>query len=64
MDALSKSDTDPDIKPSKYEAKYIREQEKQDMPEDKWTAKEYDNPFKGSRQSVYYGLNEGKASVF
>lgn len=34
------------------------------MPEDKWTAKEYDNPFKGSRQSVYYGLNEGKASVF
>ena len=29
--------------------KYIREQEKQDMLEDKLTAKEYDDPFKGSR---------------
>ena len=28
-------------------AKYIREQEKQDMLEDKLTTKEYDNPFKG-----------------
>ncbi len=30
-------------------AKYIREQEKQDMLEDKLPTKEYDNPFKGSR---------------
>ena len=30
-------------------AKYIREQEKQDMLEDRLTTKEYDNPFKGSR---------------
>ena len=29
--------------------KYIREQEKQDMLEDKLTTKEYDDPFKGSR---------------
>ena len=28
---------------------YIREQEKQDMLEDKLTTKEYDDPFKGSR---------------
>ena len=44
--------------------KYIREQEKQDMLEDKLTAKEYDDPFKGNRQSVHYGLNIVKASVF
>ena len=44
--------------------KYIREQEKQDMLEDKLTTKEYDDPFKGSRQSVHYGLNIVKASVF
>lgn len=30
-------------------AKYIREQEKQDMLEDRLTTKEYDNPFKGCR---------------
>ena len=29
--------------------KYIREQEKLDMLEDKLTTKEYDDPFKGSR---------------
>ena len=29
--------------------KYIREQEKLDMLEDKSTTKEYDDPFKGSR---------------
>ena len=29
--------------------KYIREQEKQDMLEDKLTTKEYNDPFKGSR---------------
>ena len=29
--------------------KYIREQEQQDMLEDKLTTKEYDDPFKGSR---------------
>ena len=28
--------------------KYIREQEKQDMLEDKLTTKEYDDPFKGA----------------
>ena len=28
-------------------AKYIREQEKQDMLEDKLTTKEYEDPFKG-----------------
>ena len=44
--------------------KYIREQEKQDMLEGKLTTKEYDGPFKGSRQSVHYGLNIVKASVF
>ena len=44
--------------------KYIREQEKQNMLEDKPTAKEYDDPFKGSRSSVHYDLNIVKASVF
>ena len=44
--------------------KYMREQEKRDMLEDKPTAKEYDGPFKGSRSSVHYGLNIVKASVF
>jgi len=29
--------------------KYIREQEKQDILEDKLTTKEYEDPFKGSR---------------
>ena len=29
--------------------KYIREQEKQNMLEDKMTTKEYDNPFGGNR---------------
>ena len=40
---------------------YIREQEKQDILEDKLTAKEYDNPFQGSRSSVRHGLNASES---
>ena len=31
--------------------KYIREQEKQDQIEDKLNTKEYEDPFKGNKQS-------------
>ena len=42
--------------------KYIREQEKEDQIMDKLRTKEYVDPFKGSKYSVLFGLNNVKAS--
>ena len=44
--------------------KYIREQEKQDMLEDKLTTKEYDDPFKGSRVVTPLRLEHSESQRF